>query len=423
MAIKKQGDAGQDDKPPIKTSWGDDGPEKEIQAPVKENFQESPQADGQDFLLTIFNESIDARASDIHIEPLADKMRVRIRVDGVLQEKWTKPLIEHEPLVNRIKVLAGIDIIDRSGPQDGHFEVSAAKGPLDIRVSMFPTINGDAAVLRFVNRSDMLMDLKDLAADQKTFLIIKNLISKIYGMVLITGPAGSGKTTTLYSILNEVQNKEKNIITLEDPVELRLDGVRQSQIREAQGFTFPVGMKSILRQDPDIIMIGEIRDPETAEYAVRSSLAGRIVFSTVHSNTALGTIARLLDMNIERGLIAYAINGVISKRLVRVICSNCKETYIPSPEYLKYFGLASGDHNFIKGKGCDKCGGTGYIGRVGLFEVLVFDNNLRGLIVDKAPMNVLQEYLDKSGMKTLKQDAIEKVLAGITTLEEAAHAV
>lgn len=420
MAIKKQGDITEDEKPIVKTDWGEEEPKK---VKINEKIAEKTAETNGDFLLTIFDGSIEARASDIHIEPLADKMVVRIRVDGVLLEQWTKPIIEHEPLVNRIKVLAGIDIVDRSTPQDGHFEINSSKGVLDIRVSIFPTINGDAAALRFVNRSDMLMDLKDLTSDQNIFLTIKNLISKIYGMVLITGPSGSGKTTTLYSILHEIQSKEKNIITLEDPVELRLDGVRQSQIRPEQGFTFPVGMKSILRQDPDVIMIGEIRDPETAEYAMRSALAGRIVFSTVHSNTAIGTIARLLDMNVERSLIAYAINGVISKRLVRMICQNCKENYTPAVEYLKYFGLSSGEHTFMRGKGCDACRGTGFSGRIGLFEVLEFDNNLRALIVDKSSMNILQDYIEKSGMKTLKKDAIEKVLAGITTLEEVAHIV
>ncbi|OGF63517.1 hypothetical protein A2662_01660 [Candidatus Giovannonibacteria bacterium RIFCSPHIGHO2_01_FULL_45_33] len=420
MTIKKQGDEERLDTEAIRTSWGNDEPKK--QEKIKEIKELKAEPNG-DFLLEIFDGAIEAHASDIHIEPLSKKLIVRIRVDGVLIEQWSKSIIEHEPLVNRIKVLAGIDIVDRSTPQDGHFEINSSKGVLDIRVSVFPTINGDAAALRFVNRSDMLVDLKDLAADQKTFLMIKGLISKIYGMVLITGPSGSGKTTTLYSILNELQSKEKNIITLEDPVELRLDGIRQSQIRPEQGFTFASGMKSILRQDPDVIMIGEIRDPETAGYAMRSALAGRIVFSTVHSNTTVGTIARLLDMNVERSLIAFAINGIIAKRLVRMICKNCKETYTPAPEYLQYFELSASDHVFTHGKGCDHCRGTGYAGRIGLFGVLEFDDNLRALIVEKSPMNVLQDYIDKSGVKTLKTDAVEKVLAGITTLEEAAHAV
>ncbi|OHA13222.1 MAG: hypothetical protein A2909_01470 [Candidatus Tagabacteria bacterium RIFCSPLOWO2_01_FULL_39_11] len=292
-----------------------------------------------------------------------------------------------------------------------------------MRVSVFRTINGESAVLRILNRSEMIISLENLGMDQKDFLTVKKLISRVYGMLLITGPSGSGKTTTLYSLLRKLQGKEKNIVTLEDPVELRLENIRQIQIKPVQGFTFASAMRSILRQDPDIIMVGEIRDPETAEYAVRASLTGRSVASTVHANTTIGIIARLIDMNIERSLIAYAVNGAIAQRLVRKICSSCKTSYAPDPELLKYFKLESATVEFMRGSGCDACNNTGYIGRTGIFEVLEFDDGLRSLIIEKTPMNVLQAHAEKTGLKTLKQDAVEKVLAGITTIEEASRSV
>jgi type II secretory ATPase GspE/PulE/Tfp pilus assembly ATPase PilB-like protein len=403
----------------------------------------------EDFIETIFKRAVSERASDIHIEPLMKSMFIRFRIDGILQERWQKPLYKLEPLINKIKALANLDIINRPIPQEGHFEFNI-KLPertkeskqkqdknesgiprennekeriLDVRVSIFRTINGEAAVLRLLNRSEMLISLKDLGMDQKSFLTVKKLISKIYGMVLITGPSGSGKTTTLYSILRELQGIDKNIITLEDPVELRFENIRQNQMKPEQGFTFAVAMRSVLRQDPDVIMVGEIRDPETAEHAVRASLTGRSVCSTVHSNTTIGTIARLIDMNVERSLIAYAINGVISQRLVRKICPLCKINYIPDLEILRYFNLEEEKHQFIKGEGCDACNNTGYHGRTGIFEVLEFDDKLRALVIEKAPMNVLQAHAEKEGLKTLKQDAVEKVLLGITTLEEATKVV
>ncbi len=341
-------------------------------------------------------------------------------------------------IINKIKVLSNLDITNRTTPQEGHFELIATPSdeslaptlispqkdrPIDVRVSVFPSVYGEAAVLRLLNRAEMLIPLEDLGMDTKTLSRIKRLISKASGMLLVTGPAGSGKTTLLYSILTRLENREKNIVTLEDPVELHLKGIRQSQMNPAQGLTFASAMRSVLRQDPDVIMIGEIRDPETAEYATRASLTGRSVFSTVHSNSTIGTIARLLDMDVERSLIAYAINGIISKRLVRKICPHCQTQYNPLPELLKFFELEKTGHQFIKGEGCDQCQGTGYFGRTGLFEVLELDDNFRAMVVDGASMDALQGYAEKAGMKTLKQDAKEKTLANTITLEEAIAAV
>ena len=444
----------------------------------------------EDFINTILSGAITDQASDIHIEPMTEQMRIRFRVDGVMVEKWRRPLYELEPLTNRIKVLANSDINARGIPQDGHFIATvythqsipnapplpgstlasgkknlsdtishflfddnkdkettppkidaspsqstssplppppstspAVPHQLSLRVSLFPTLDGEAIVLRLLNRENMLLPINALGMDESTLARFKKLIAKDYGMVLITGPAGSGKTTTLYSLLQTLRTKEKNILTLEDPVELRLEDIRQSQVYTDHGLTFASGMRSILRQDPDIIMIGEIRDPETAENAVRASLTGRIVLSTIHANTTLGTIPRLIDMNVERSLIAYALNGIVAQRLVRKVCPDCRVNYTPHEEFLTYFNLDSAKHTFIKGSGCETCRHTGYKGRTGLFEVLYFDDTVQTLIIEKAPMKALEEYVASTGTKSLKQDALEKALAGITTLEEAGKVV
>lgn len=444
-------------------------------------------APAEDFMNIMLAQAISDQASDIHIEPMTEHMRVRFRVDGVMVEKWRKPLYELEPLTNRIKVLANSDINARGIPQDGHFiatvythqsvpsapplpgsvsgggkknlsdtishflfddnknkEVSpqridgssppsalppppsasqAIPHQLSLRVSLFPTLDGEAIVLRLLNRENMLLPINALGMDEATLARFRKLIAKDYGMVLITGPAGSGKTTTLYSLLQTLRTKEKNILTLEDPVELRLDDIRQSQVYTDHGLTFASGMRSILRQDPDIIMIGEIRDSDTAENAVRASLTGRIVLSTIHANTTLGTIPRLIDMNVERSLIAYALNGVVAQRLVRKVCPDCRVNYTPHEEFLTYFDLEPTEHTFIKGSGCENCRHTGYKGRTGLFEVLYFDDTVQTLIIEKAPMKELEVYIATNGTKSLKQDALEKALAGLTTLEEAGKVV
>ncbi len=436
-----------------------------------EEDRDKSQLTVEEFLNKLLTQAVKERASDIHLEPGADNLRVRFRIDGILQERLALPLNDHEYILNRLKVLANLDTLARTTPQDGYVEVEISLPAADdkkkkevgtssladklssvlfaknnggdiqiknrhpdklneeekhnvyARLSLFPTINGEAAVLRMLNRKDMLLPLEELGMDKNSLRIIKKMIAKVYGMTLITGPAGSGKTTNLYAILREIKSGEKNIMTLEDPIEFRLEDIRQSQIAAERGFTFAVGMRSILRQDPDAIMIGEIRDPETAEQAVRAALIGRAIYSTVHANTTVGTIARLVDMNIERSLIAYALNGVISKRLVRKICPDCRVTYTPDPEHLKYLGLEEVNYEFTRGKGCDTCADTGYFGRTGLFEVLELDDKLRSLIVERASMEILQQYVESIGMKTLKQDAVEKIMAGITTIEEVVKVV
>jgi type IV pilus assembly protein PilB len=380
----------------------------------------------------IIGQAVRDGASDIHIDPMGENYRVRARVDGILHEKLSVPVFKMDPFLNRLKVLAGLDLSTHPVPQDGRFEVevnlpdetgAAKPTPVATRISIFLTVEGEAIVLRLLNRQDMLVRLEDSDMDEETLSRCRDLFMKNYGMILVTGPSGSGKTTLLYSILQELNHAEKNIVTLEDPVEFKFPGMRQVQIIPDQGLTYASGMRSILRQDPDVVMIGEIRDPETAEYAVRAALVGRLVFSTVHANTGVGTIARLLDMNIERSLIAYALNGVLSKRLVRRVCDACKAPYEPDLHLLRYFNVEPGSMPFMKGTGCDACGGTGYKGRVALFEVLKFDDGIRSLIIEHASISQLQEYIQKSDMITLKVDALKKVTTGVTTLEETVRAV
>jgi type II secretory ATPase GspE/PulE/Tfp pilus assembly ATPase PilB-like protein len=387
----------------------------------------------------IFARAVDARASDVHIEPTGKVIRIRFRIDGTLRDQGNLPIKDHEKIVTRLKVLSDLDIAARPTPQDGHFELdisdlSLKKEPnitlqpieqrmLDVRLSIFPTVHGDAAVCRLLNRAEALFPIEKLGLDDASLAAVNELIVRSYGMVLVTGPTGSGKTTTLYSMLERSVGQEKNIITLEDPVEFRFEQIRQVQMQPDRGMTFSVGMKAVLRQDPDMIMIGEIRDPETAEHAVRAALIGRTVFSTIHSNTTVGTIARLIDMGVERTLIAYALNGVIATRLVKKNCEYCRVQYSPSDEYQKYFNIPLGDTKLMKGAGCEHCEGRGYSGRTGVFEVLLIDTTLRAMIIDKASMAELESHAREAGLKTLKEDALDKVLRGITTVESVASVI
>lgn len=392
------------------------------------------QADIPTLVRKIFLDAVNKRASDIHIDPGVSTVRVRFRVDGSLMECMTFPMLYHEQLLTHLKVLAELNTTTVFTPQDGHFALDfmyeddnpALSKPIvvDIRISVFPTIHGDAAVFRIANSVTHVLRLDGLGMDISTLEKVRKIIRKNNGMMLVTGPVGSGKTSALYSVLNETMDEEKNAITLEDPVEFRFDKVRQIQMNPDRGLTFASGMKSILRQDPDIIMIGEIRDAETAEYAVRAALVGRTVFSTLHANSSVGTIARLLDMDIEKSMIAYALNGVVATRLIKKNCEFCKEEYIPSKEYLLAYNLFDvSKHTFVRGKGCEKCGGKGYFGRTGIFEVLEFDTQIRSMIVEGVSMALLQKYVDDSGAKSLKDDGLERVFSGLTTLENIAAVI
>ena len=381
------------------------------------------------FAKTIFSDALNKRASDVHIDPGATRFRIRFRVDGSLHDYVTIPMSYFEQLRTHFKILAELDTTSVFTPQDGHFsfnfvhqdEQTHQSVPLvvDLRVSIFPTIYGDASVFRIANSIAHVLNLDGLGMNQATLDKVRKILKKNTGMLLITGPVGSGKTSALYSVLNEVMDIDKNAITLEDPVEFRFDKIRQVQVNPDKGLTYAMGMKSILRQDPDIIMIGEIRDAETAEHAVRAALVGRIVFSTIHANSSIGTIARLIDMKIERSLVAYALNGVIATRLVKKNCDACKEEYVPSPEYLAYFPYDLSKSKFYRGRGCDVCEGLGFLGRIGIFEVLEFDSQFRSLIVSGASMSELQKYIDGNGTKMLRDDALEKVLLGTVSIENA----
>jgi type II secretory ATPase GspE/PulE/Tfp pilus assembly ATPase PilB-like protein len=387
----------------------------------------------EEFFNKLFYDATSEGASDIHIDPVSNFARIRFRIDGKLQERAEVQLEDFETISNKIKVLANLDLTAKQTPQDGQFELeqmpvkikgdlnkagASADRRVEVRVSFFPTMRGEAVVMRILNSGNMLMSINDFEMSDFARAKLKKLIMKNYGMLLVTGPAGSGKTSMLYSILQELKSIDKNIITLEDPVEYVFEGLRQSSVRPEQGLTFSVGMKSILRQDPDIIMIGEIRDGETAEHAIRAALLGRLVLSSVHSNSSVGIIARFIDMGIERSLIAYAINGSVAKRLIRKNCQNCKVAYTPERSYLDFFGLKEGSHTFYKGAGCAECHNTGFKGRIGVFEVMEVDEKFRTLIIEKAPMSALEEYFKTSGTQTLQEDALEKTLAGFTTLEE-----
>ncbi len=407
------------------------------------------QQDALLFVRGVLSEAINQGSSDVHFEPKTNNYKIRFRIDGVLHTYVDRPLDEYSTILNAVKVLADMKISEHSTPQDGHIELmqeevikqtiedgdenkketykikSKENGQhyFDIRVSVFPSVNGEVVVMRILNRANALIEMKDLGMDKMSLERFHEMLLTAYGMVLITGPTGSGKTTTLYSVLSELRSDEKNIITLEDPIEFHLDWLRQCEIREERGFTFEAAMSSVLRQDPDILMVGEIRDSNTAEYAVRSALVGRIVGSTIHANTTIGTIARLLELGVPRGILAHTLNGIIAQRLVRKTCEYCKEEYVPSKQHLAYFGLDRVKGTFYRGKGCEKCNGTGYKGRTGLFSVMIFDENIRTLLFEKASLKEIQDYAIKTGMKTLKADAAEKVLAGITTVEEAVRVV
>jgi general secretion pathway protein E len=293
----------------------------------------------------------------------------------------------------------------------------------DVRVSTFPSVNGEVIVMRLLNRSDALFSVDGLGMDIASLELVREMLVSSFGLILVTGPTGAGKTTTLYALLQELKSQEKNMITLEDPIEFHLDWLRQCEIRESRGFTFERAMAAVLRQDPDVLMVGEIRDAKTAEYAVRSALVGHLVGSTIHANTATGTIARLLDLGIPRSILSHSLNGVIAQRLVRKVCDNCKEEYTPPMFYLSHFGLQDSAVPYYRGRGCEHCDGTGFKGRIGIYSVLRVTDALRSLIFEQRSLMEIQQYAIAEGMRTLKRDAANKILTGITTPEEAARVI
>jgi type IV pilus assembly protein PilB len=368
-------------------------------------------------------QAIRDRASDIHFEPDEKTLRVRFRIDGFLYESLTLPKQIHPALTSRIKILAEMDIAETRLPQDGNFNVKLEKRSFEIRVSTFPTIYGENVVLRILDQTSSLFKLDDLGFSEEVLTHFKQLIRKSNGIILVTGPTGSGKTTTLYALLNMINSKEKNIITIEDPVEYRLALIRQTQVNPKAGITFATGLRSILRQDPDIIMIGEIRDLDTSEIAMQSALTGHLVLSTLHTNDAPEAISRLMDIGVEPYLISSSVIGVLAQRLVRTICPDCKVPYQADPKVMKDLGedvlKSKGSLTLYRGKGCKNCKQSGYLGRSGIFELLLVNEEIKRLISEKASTQVIREVAKKTvGMVPLRTDGLRKVLRGMTTLDE-----
>lgn len=384
-------------------------------------------------LNALLQQAVKENASDIHIEPYERELEVRLRVDGMLHRVLSPPKIIQEALVSRVKIMANLDIAEKRLPQDGRIRLLVAGRDIDIRVSIVPTYMGERIVLRLLDRKQGLKGLWEMGFDEKDVGRLEALLTRTNGIILVTGPTGSGKTTTLYAALNRIHTEDKNIITVEDPVEYQLKGIGQIQVNPRIGLTFASGLRSILRQDPDVIMVGEIRDVETAEIAIQASLTGHLVLSTLHTNDAASAIARLLDMGIEPFLIASSLVAVLAQRLVRTICPHCKEAYEPSEAEKQYFRINNPQktesennsalrtsHSIIlyRGKGCDKCRGTGYAGRTGIFEILYVDSACRQLITERRDAQAIKERAASSGMKTLFSDGLNKVLKGETTLED-----
>jgi len=369
----------------------------------------------------VIQQAIKDRASDIHVEPDRRGVRIRYRIDGVLHEVMRVPKYVHAPLVSRIKIMGDMNIAERRIPQDGRIHIRHEGNDYDLRVSSLPTVFGEKVVMRILDQSSVMIGLNKLGMAGETQAQLESVIVQPNGMILSTGPTGSGKTTTQYSILNKINSVEKNIITIEDPVEYQLPGLSQVHVNRKAGLTFASAMRSFLRQDPDIIMVGEIRDLETAETAVQASLTGHLVLSTLHTNDAPSAVTRLMDMGVEPFLIASSIIGILAQRLARRICPNCKEPYKPPAEALHRVGFNVDDMEnvvFYRGRGCEQCRHTGYRGRSGIFEMMLVSEEVADLTVKRAPLSEIRAAALAGGMKTLKMDGFQKVLEGLTTVEE-----
>ena len=362
-------------------------------------------------------------ASDVHIDPTPRETIVRYRIDGVLQQVTVFPRQVHVTVVNRIKVMSRLDIAQKGLPQDGRSMVLIAGRKIDIRVSTVPTVHGEKIVMRLLFQEEKLMQLRHLGLAKYILQPYQNMVNSSGGIILVTGPTGSGKTTTLYASLAEIDNEARNIITIEDPVEYKLSGYSQIEVKPKVGLTFANALRSVLRQDPDVIMVGEMRDTETAQIAIQSALTGHLVFSTVHTNNAPATITRLIDMGIEPFLVSSSIIGVLAQRLVRRICPDCRKSYQPHPEQLRELGIKEVsfrklDRRFFRGDGCDNCRQTGYRGRIGIHELLVMSEGVKNTILESSDSDTIRKQGLKENMITLRRDGVNKILHGLTTAEE-----
>lgn len=399
--------------------------EQEIQATTQDLERLAEEAPVVKMTNMVLTQAIVEGASDVHINPEEDQLRVRFRVDGILRDSLHLPVNLKEAVISRIKILSNLDIAEHRIPQDGQLRIKLKDNrEIDIRVSTLPSAHGENVVMRILDKSAALLNLENLGYEEDVYDIVTGLLANAYGIILVTGPTGSGKTTTLYASLNRLSTVEKNVITLEDPIEYRLPLIRQSQVNVKAGMTFAKGLRAILRQDPDIVMVGEIRDTETANIAVQAALTGHLVLSTLHTNDAAGAITRLEEMSIEPFLISTAVLGVLAQRLVRKICPNCREEYdphMPIPEeVLETFGLDQDDGGlkFYRGKGCNKCRSSGYKGRISIMEVLPVTEKIRECILKEADADEIKKVAIEDGMRPLVHDGWIKVLKGITTLEE-----
>ncbi len=373
------------------------------------------------FVNSLVTQAYRERASDIHIEPFETEMVVRYRIDGILYEVLRPPHKAHASIISRIKIMSHLNIAEKRLPQDGRFRVRIAGKDVDVRVSTLPTAFGERVVLRLLDKSSNVLTLEDIGMESALLKRIHQMIHKTHGIFLVTGPTGSGKTTTLYAALTRLNSREKNIITVEDPIEYQLAGVGQIQVNAKINLTFASGLRSILRQDPDIIMVGEIRDGETAEIAVQSALTGHMVFSTLHTNDSAGALTRLAEMGVEPFLAASSVVGVLAQRLVRTICPHCKESYQPTPEVFEEMGLAATfpeGATFYRGKGCDHCMDIGYRGRAGIYELLTVDDEIRDLVLKKSDSATIKSAASRRGMIPLREAGLQKALSGQTSLEE-----
>ncbi len=367
----------------------------------------------------ILSQSVQFRASDIHIEPYQQDLKVRYRMDGVLYDIMSLPKRIHPAVSSRIKILANLDIAEKRKPQDGRIRIRIGNREIDLRVSSLPTVFGERIVMRILEKDLRVLNLNEIGMSPENLKLFKGFIRISHGIILVTGPTGSGKTTTLYSALTEINTADKNILTIEDPVEYQVDGIGQMQVNSKIDLTFANGLRSMVRQDPDVILVGEIRDLETAEIAIQAALTGHLVFSTLHTNDAAGAITRIIDMGIEPFLVSSAIQAILAQRLVRTLCPKCRESFSPSQAALGEIGLEVSDAPFLyKNVGCEHCLNTGYKGRKGIFEFLEMTDSIRSLALKSSESNQIREAAAKEGMRTLRQDSLRKICAGQTTMDE-----
>ncbi|MBI4715940.1 MAG: type II/IV secretion system protein, partial [Nitrospirae bacterium] len=367
----------------------------------------------------VIHQAVRAGASDIHVEPDPDVLRVRYRVDGILREVMAPPKTLHPGVVSRIKIMSNLDISEKRVPQDGRVQLKVGEKEIDLRVSTLPTIFGEKVVMRILDKSGILLGLEEMALAPEVLGRVRKYIRRPHGLILVTGPTGSGKTTTLYAALNEINSPEKNLVTIEDPVEYQIKGINQIPVNTAVGVTFASGLRSILRQDPDVVMVGEIRDAETATIAIQAALTGHLVFSTLHTNDAPGAVARLVDMGVEPFLAASSLMMVLAQRLVRKVCPRCRKPLDPDPDLLRELGITrTPEMTFVEGEGCQDCRGLGYSGRIGVYELLEVDETIRKLIVGRVSSGEIRSAALKSGFIPLREDGFRKASRGMTTLEE-----